>query len=187
MKLSSYFQQRKIRLLLLYLSAVALLFLYSFLFLNQNTLSYLQELLFTPLKPSDRLDGLAHIFFNLMGLMPFLLLFAFWSNRNCYSPKFWWFFPFSFVAGAFVIEPWLIIREERFESCRDQWPDWLRWIWLGIFVFGLGGVIYTVGPSINFRLFLEVLSTNSFYQVMSLDLILFVVLIVYGLTRQAKG
>jgi hypothetical protein len=186
MKLSEYFRNKRKSLLWLYLLGLTLLVLYSAFFFNAETLSYLEELILTPLQASDRLDGISHLFFNLMGLMPFLLLFAYWPERNCYSPKFWWFFPFSFVAGAFVIEPWLILREKRFESCQDKLPNGLRWLWLALFLLGLGGVASLTIPQANIAVFLRVLSTNSFYQVMSLDLVLFVVLTIYGLMRNKK-
>lgn len=162
----------------LYLGLLTLLGFYSVWFAPPSLLSDLQIMILDPLKAFTQVGGLETLHFYVMGLLPLLHLGIHWESRTFYRPSIWSFWPFTFVLGAFVLVPYHLLRKKLWEPREPKLSGWVKYVWLGAFVLGLGSLVFWSWPHLDPAHYAQSLLENPFYQIMSLDLILFLVLLI---------
>ena len=117
-------------------------------------------------------EGAGLLLFFLMGVWPLLMLLLIWPARRAWRPSPLPFLLLSFIAGAYALLPWFILRRNGEGSGGVGKSIGIRVGAVLVLLLSLAAAAVSAGR-IDLDLFLRSWLRFPFYQVMSLDFLIF--------------
>jgi hypothetical protein len=116
-------------------------------------------------------EGIGALLFNLMGLWPLAYLLLRAGDERRWKPGPWLFCIASFAGGAFILLPWLLVRERRGE--RKPLPRALRAVLALAGLAGIAALAIGLKPAFDYAVFAETLRSSLLVKIMLVDFALF--------------
>jgi hypothetical protein len=116
-------------------------------------------------------EGIGALLFNLMGLWPLAYLLLRASDERRWKPGPWPFCIASFAGGAFILLPWLLVREQAGE--RKPLPRALRVVFALAGLAGIAALAISLKPAFDYAIFAKTLRSSLLVKVMLVDFALF--------------
>lgn len=116
-------------------------------------------------------EGIGALLFNLMGLWPLAYLLLQAGDKRRWKPGPWPFCIASFVGGAFILLPWLLVRERGGE--RKPLPRALRVVLALAGLAGIAALVFSLKPAFDYAVFAEALRSSLLIKIMLVDFALF--------------
>ncbi|HAE21162.1 MAG TPA: hypothetical protein DCG47_02405 [Spirochaetaceae bacterium] len=122
-----------------------------------------------PIAPG--VEGIGALLFNLMGLWPLAYLLLQAGDKRRWRPGPWPFCFASFAGGAFILLPWLLIREPSGE--RKPLPAPLRILSALVGLAAVAALMFSLSPAFDYAVFAQALRSSLLIKIMLVDFCLF--------------